>query len=78
MIYIRTDKLKQNLIIVSILLIGVVLLGRVVNKSVASYQERLTCKAFQNQKDAQKAFDTGKYSFLDRDRDGIPCESLTR
>lgn len=40
--------------------------------------EHKTCKDFETQEEAQKAFDSDKdcYKNLDRDKDGKACESL--
>jgi len=42
--------------------------------------EHKNCDDFATQKDAQKAFDNNKdcYKNLDRDGDGVPCESLPK
>jgi hypothetical protein len=40
--------------------------------------EHKNCSDFDTQREAQKAFDSDKdcYRHLDKDNDGVPCESL--
>lgn len=84
--YIQNGKLSIEMQSLWKLLLGVYFVGFLIlltintHKVVAAKEERVICSVFNTQKEAQQKFnsDPVRYSLLDRDQDGVPCESLPK
>lgn len=78
MIYINKTKVKKYAMTGTLALIALFLGFKTAGNTTASYNAKLTCSMFSSQKVAQDYFkkDSKKYGYLDRDKDGIPCEAL--
>jgi hypothetical protein len=71
---IKYNKMKQ------ILLIACMALGLTACTCGSSPCEKKNCDDFKTQKEAQEAYDSNKdcYRNLDKDNDGVACESLPK
>lgn len=78
MIYINATKVKKYVMTGMLALIALFLGFKTAGNTTASYNAKLTCSMFSSQKVAQNYYvqDPTKYRYLDRDKDGIPCEAL--
>lgn len=76
--YLNLSKIPRYVIVILIVLVSIICAALMVEIIKADYDEKVTCKLFKSQAEAQQQFELEpkRLKSLDRDKDGIACEAL--